>query len=406
MTKEEIATAIANLGGIAFLVGGAVRDSVMGRSVHDEDIVITGVSEKAFTAVFPNAVQTGKLFPVWRIGEFEVALARREKKSGKGHNGFSVEFGPEVSIEDDLRRRDLTINAMARNLLTGELVDPYGGQEDIKSKTLREVDAVAFREDPLRVLRAARFFASFDGFSIAPSLKEAMGDGELLKEVAELPCERVWGEMEKALMTSTPSRFFEALAETGALRVVFPEVDALRGQIQPEQWHPEGDAFVHSIMVLDAIAQAGGDLEARFAGLCHDLGKGVTPKELLPKHHGHDAAGARIISAWRDGRFPKRLKMVAEVIARFHMRAHAIEKEFEKGNVPINGMFNVLEAISRKRCVEAYKMVCTADRSDVSWVERGLSSFGSLNPDEIPQKGDIRSQVIAIRKRRLKAAFA
>ena len=406
MAISDIAKKVESLGGRAFLVGGAVRDEILGRPNHDEDIVVVGVSVENFQRAFPKACQTGKLFPVWRIGEVEVAMARRERKIAEGHNGFSVDFDPSVSLVDDLRRRDLTMNAIAKDVLTGEIVDPFGGACDAKNGILREVDAVAFKEDPLRVLRVARF-ASQMGFIVSASLFLLMRDKALLAEVSKLPHARIWGEMRKALESQKPSAFFRILAKVGALKSVFPELDALRGQTQPVENHPEGDAFEHSLLVLDSVARMTASLEARFAALTHDLGKGATPKELLPRHHAHDVAGAQIIEKMNSERFPRRLKKVAKCVARWHMVSHNLDKARAEGHLPVDGMFNVLEAVQNADCVEAFRCVCLADGSDVDWWLSTISAvFAPLASDEIPVKGDIRGQVIAIRKKRIRQAFS
>lgn len=357
MKEIEFATTVANAGGRAFVVGGWVRDEIMGVPSHDKDLMVTGLSQEQFTTLFPDAIMTGKDFPVFRLEigeeEMEIALARKERKTAVGHNGFSMVADGSVTIEEDLSRRDTRMNAIAIDLLSGEVVDPFGGTEDIRNGVIRHVSD-AFHEDALRVLRVARQAAKFN-FSVAPETVAMCNSCK--EELATISAERVREEMLKALETEKPSIFFCTLVECDCLSVVFPELDALRGQTQPVEHHPEGDAFQHTMNVLNRASSLTSDVMVRFAALCHDIGKGVTPKEMLPKHHGHDKAGVEVISAFASGRFLAAHKDAAEVAARFHMKARvamgakamlAMLESVKKSKLGIGGLRVVVAADSPK----------------------------------------------------------
>ena len=354
MKEKDFASAVANAGGKAFVVGGFVRDSIMGVPSHDKDLMVTGLSHHQFTHLFPAAVMTGKDFPVFRLiidgEEMEVALARKERKIAQGHNGFAMLADGTVSVEEDLERRDTTMNAIAQDLLSNEVIDPFGGVEDIRAGIIRHVSD-AFREDALRVLRVARQAAKF-GFSVADETVEMCRSCK--EELRTISAERVREEMLKALETERPSVFFRTLVACDCLSVVFPELDALRGQTQPIEHHPEGDAFEHTMEVVDRAASLTADVKVRFAALCHDIGKGVTPVKLLPKHHGHDAKGAEIISSFASGRFLAAHKDAAEVASRFHMKART-----EMGAKP---MLAMLESLKKSKLgIDGLRIVVAAD---------------------------------------------
>ena len=357
MKEIEFATAVADAGGRAFVVGGFVRDEIMGIVPHDKDLMVTGLSSDQFTSLFPVAIMTGKDFPVFRmeIGEeeMEVALARKERKTAVGHNGFTMVADGTVTVEEDLMRRDTTMNAIARDLLSGEVVDSFGGAEDIRDGVIRHVSD-AFREDALRVLRVARQAAKF-GFEVAPETVEMCRSCK--EELATISAERVREEMLKALETERPSVFFRTLVACDCLSVVFSEIDALRGKTQPVEHHPEGDAFEHTMQVLDRASSLTTDVMVRFAALCHDIGKGVTPKEMLPKHHGHDAKGAEIVATFANGRFLAAHKDAAKVASKFHMKARsamgakpmlAMIEELSKSKLGVDGLRVVVAADSPK----------------------------------------------------------
>jgi tRNA nucleotidyltransferase (CCA-adding enzyme) len=291
-----------------YQVGGSVRDKLLGLPSMDRDFVVVGATPEQMTAA--GFVAVGKDFPVFLHPETreEYALARTERKSGHGYSGFTFHTSPEVTLEEDLRRRDLTVNAMALAVdgdvvdSDANIIDPFGGRKDLQSKTLRHVSD-AFAEDPLRVLRLARFAARFHEFSVAPETmalcRRLVDDGE----VAHLVAERVWQEISRGLMEAMPSRMFAVLRECGALRVLAPEIDRLWGMPQKAKWHPEIDTGIHVMQAIDYAANRRWPLATRFAVLTHDLGKGTTPVEILPAHHAHEARSVKLVDAlsmrWR-----------------------------------------------------------------------------------------------------------
>lgn len=322
MTEREFAQRVRDIGGQAYKVGGVVRDYLMGRASEDRDYVVTGVAEAAFMAEFPDALRVGSSFPVYLLeidgAKSEVAFARRERKNGSGYKGFDVAADSAVTIEEDLFRRDLTINSIALPLSGGGIVDPFGGQRDILSKTIRATSA-HFSEDPVRALRAARLAAQL-GFTVEPGTLALMrGCGP---ELALEPKERVFKELEKALRAPRPSLFFLSLQASGLLKTVFPWLFDLVGKTQPAFFHPEGDAFNHSMLVLDKVSLETERPEVRFAALAHDLGKGVTAEEMLPRHYGHDKKGLEVLAdVARELPLPRVWRQCAEIIAGEHMRA-------------------------------------------------------------------------------------
>jgi tRNA nucleotidyltransferase (CCA-adding enzyme) len=274
-----------------YLVGGAVRDRLLGLPVRERDWVVVGADPVELTREGYQSV--GREFPVFLhpTTHEEYALARRERKVAPGYRGFTTQFSPDVTLEEDLKRRDLTINAMAQTE-SGEIIDPYGGQADLAARQLRHVSE-AFIEDPVRVLRVARFAARFAplGFRVAAETLALMRRMTEAGEVSALVPERVWQETERALGETDPQVFFETLRACGALKVIFPEVDALFGVPQPPRWHPEIDTGVHVMMALHHAASAGSSVAVRFAVLTHDLGKALTPRSQWPSHHGHEQSG-------------------------------------------------------------------------------------------------------------------
>ena len=304
-----------------YLVGGAVRDELLGLPVQDRDWVVVGATPELMTQ--QGYLPVGRDFPVFLHPQTkeEYALARTERKSGRGYKGFTVFADPAVTLEEDLRRRDLTINALAKGP-AGDIIDPYGGQCDLRAKVLRHVSE-AFAEDPLRVLRVARFAARFADFSVAPETMALMARMTAAGELADLVPERVWQELARGLMEARPSRMFEVLRACGALAVILPEVDHLFGVPQPPEYHPEKDTGVHVMLVVDWAARQGHSLPVRFAALAHDLGKGVTPAALWPKHHGHEAAGVALVQALAARlRLPAEVRDLAVIVARDHGNAH------------------------------------------------------------------------------------
>ena len=300
-----------------YIVGGAVREDLLGLEVKDHDHVVVGATPEQMVDLGYRPV--GKDFPVFLHPQTneEYALARTERKSGKGYKGFQVFASPDVTLEQDLARRDLTINAIAK-AENGELIDPYHGIVDINSKILRHV-SLAFAEDPVRILRVARFSARFTEFSIAPETMQLMRQMVEEGEVDALVAERVWQELAKGLMEAKPSRMFEALRECGALRKILPELDRLWGVPQPAQHHPEVDTGVHVMMVIDYAASQNYSLPVRFAALTHDLGKGTTPQDVLPKHIGHEDRSVRLLmDVSKRLRVPNDCRELAHIVAKFH----------------------------------------------------------------------------------------
>lgn len=304
------------------LVGGAVRDELLGLPVTDRDWVVVGTTAEQMLAL--GYQQVGKDFPVFLHPQTheEYALARTERKQGQGYHGFVCQAHPDVSLEEDLRRRDLTINAMAN--CNGQLVDPYGGQSDLSNRLLRHVSE-AFSDDPLRVLRVARFAAKLSGFGfkLAIETRELMlamvASGELIK----LTPERVWIETTKALVTEHPDVYFQILREVGALAQLMPELDALFSVPQDPIVHPEGDAGTHTLMVLKMMRQTSSDVGLLWSALCHDLGKGLTPQSMWPKHPGHEQAGVVLVEQLGQRlRVPTQVLQLAKLVCRWHGDIH------------------------------------------------------------------------------------
>jgi tRNA nucleotidyltransferase (CCA-adding enzyme) len=344
-----------------YLVGGAVRDRLLGLPVHDRDHVVVGARPDDLVQLGYKPV--GKDFPVFlhpQTGE-EYALARTERKTGRGYHGFAFDTAADVTLEDDLRRRDLTINAMAEDE-GGALIDPYHGADDLRDGVLRHVSP-AFAEDPVRVLRVARFAARYAqrGFRIADETRELMRRMVAAGEVDHLQAERTWAETQKALAESTPSAFLQALRDCAALKILFPEVDALYGVPQRAEFHPEIDSGIHTGMVLDMAARlAPGDALIGWCALTHDLGKALTPKELLPRHHGHEHAGVAPIEALcRRLKVPTEYSALAILVCRLHLLAHTA---FELRAATVLGLFEQLDAFRRPDRVRQFLLACEADK--------------------------------------------
>ena len=339
-----------------YLVGGAVRDELLGIEVKDRDWVVVGSTPEEMAALGYKAV--GKEFPVFihpDSGE-EYALARTERKSGPGYKGFVFNTSDDITLEQDLERRDITINAIARDE-NGDLIDPFNGRNDLENKVIRHVSD-AFTEDPLRVLRVARFAAQFD-FLIAAETLALLTEISATDELEALVPERIWVETEKALLTRAPRRYFEVLRECNALRVLFPEIDRLFGVPQPERYHPEIDCGVHTLMVLDQAANLTADPEVRFAALVHDLGKATTPQEIWPSHHGHGERGVELINKLCERlRIPNRYRELATVVSRYHLNCHRIDELSPKVVV---GKLEGLDALRRPERFDKFLLACEAD---------------------------------------------
>ncbi len=350
-----------------YLVGGAVRDRLLGRPQGDRDWVVVGTTPEAMLAAGFRPV--GKDFPVFLhpdTGE-EHALARTERKSGRGYHGFECHASPEVSLEEDLTRRDLTINAMAEDH-DGTLVDPWGGQRDLAARVLRHVSP-AFAEDPVRILRLARFAARLPEFTVAPETLTLMRGMVADGEVDHLVAERVWQELARGLMEDRPSRMFEVLRECGALARLLPEVDRLWGVPQRAEYHPEVDTGVHLMMVLDMSARLRGSLPVRYACLGHDLGKGATPASVLPRHLDHEARSVQLLQALGQRlRVPNDCRELADVVAREHGNIHRSD------DLNAEALLRLLErcdAIRKPQRFDDVLLACECDaRGRLGWTER------------------------------------
>jgi tRNA nucleotidyltransferase (CCA-adding enzyme) len=344
-----------------YLVGGAVRDRLLGLAQKDRDYVVVGATPDDMLRLGYKPV--GKDFPVFLHPQTheEYALARTERKTGPGYHGFDFVAGPNVTLEDDLRRRDLTINAIAEDE-HGEMVDPFGGAADLRDRVLRHVSP-AFAEDPVRVLRIARFAARYAsrGFEIAAETLELMREMVRAGEVDHLVPERVWAETHKALTESQPSAFLRALRASGALARVMPEVDALYGVPQRAEFHPEVDTGIHVEMVLDMAAQvAPGDALIGWCALTHDLGKALTPADVLPKHIGHEHAGVTPLRALAARlKVPADYATLAELVCRLHLLAHSA---FELRANTVLELFEKLDAFRQPGRVPLFLLACEADK--------------------------------------------
>ena len=362
-----------------YLVGGAVRDKLLNLSVKDKDWLVVGATPQQMLDA--GYQQVGKDFPVFLHpkSQEEYALARTERKSGQGYTGFTCYAAPDVTLEQDLLRRDLTINAIVEDE-QGTLTDPYGGLDDLRNRILRHVSP-AFSEDPLRVLRVARFAARFAhlNFRIAPEtltlMSEIAADGSL----AYLTPERVWKETEKALGCRNPQIYFAVLRECGALKVLFPEIDALYGVPAPAKWHPEIDTGIHTLMTLTMAAQLSPEIDVRFATLCHDLGKALTPPEKWPSHHGHGPAGVKLVEQLCNRlRVPTEIRDLAKLVAEFHDLIHTFPILQPKTVIKL---FDKIDAWRKPWRVEQIALTSEADA-------RGRTGFES---NDYPQGRQLRA---------------
>ncbi|MGB7803342.1 multifunctional CCA addition/repair protein [Buttiauxella sp.] len=366
-----------------YLVGGAVRDGLLRLPVKDKDWVVVGATPQEMLDT--GFQQVGKDFPVFLHPKSreEYALARTERKSGQGYTGFTCYAAPDVTLEQDLLRRDLTINAIAQDE-HGEFIDPYNGRADIEKRLLRHVSP-AFNEDPLRVLRVARFAARYAhlSFQIAPETLSLMTSMAANGELAHLTPERVWKETENALTSRNPQVYFDVLRKCGALAVLFPEIDALFGVPAPEKWHPEIDTGIHVLMTLAIAAQLSPEVDVRFATLCHDLGKGLTPKEFWPRHHGHGPAGVKLVEQLcQRMRVPNDIRDLAKLVAEYHDLIHTFPILQPK---TIIKLFDAIDAWRKPQRVEQVALTSEADA-------RGRTGFEA---SDYPQGRLLRAAWIA-----------
>jgi len=378
----------------AYIVGGAVRDALLGLPVQDRDWVVVGATPDDMVAQGFRPV--GKDFPVFLHPETheEYALARTERKTAPGYHGFVFHTAPDVRLEDDLIRRDLTINAMAR-AADGSIVDPYGGLQDLQDRVFRHVSP-AFAEDPVRILRLARFAARFPDFTVADTTLALMRQMVEAGEVNALVPERVWQELSRGLMEQKPSRMFAVLRDCGALARILPELDALWGVPQPPLHHPEVDTGVHMMLVIDYAAQRGFDLPVRFAALMHDLGKGATPPEHWPKHHGHEGMGPRLVTDLSKRlRVPTDCRDLAVMTAREHgnvsraleLRPNTIVTLFERCDgfrkpERFAQMLLAAECDARGRGSEQHEMR-TREYPQAPYLLRALAAARGVNAGEV-----------------------
>lgn len=350
-----------------YLVGGAVRDRQLGLKIKDRDWMVTGATPEQMLE--QGFSQVGADFPVFLHPETkeEYALARTERKSGTGYKGFEVEATASVTIEQDLMRRDLTINAMAEDD-SGNIIDPYNGLADINQKLLRHVSP-AFREDPLRVLRVARFAARFEhlGFSVVEETLTLMAEMVDSGELANLVPERVWQETVRALSEPSPWKYFQVLKACGALKVIFPEIDKLFGVPQKMTWHPEVDTGIHTLKSLQSACELSEDLTVRFATLCHDLGKGETEEDLLPAHHGHEQGGADLVkNLCRRVKAPNQFEKLAVQVCVFHTHSHrAMELKPSK----LHDLLSQFSAFKNTEQLQKFLLCCEADSKGRSGFE-------------------------------------
>jgi len=366
-----------------YLVGGAVRDALLKLPVKDRDWVVVGATPEAMLA--QGFQQVGRDFPVFLHphSREEYALARTERKSGNGYTGFVTWSAPDVTLEQDLQRRDLTINAIAQRE-NGELIDPFHGERDLQARLLRHVSD-AFNEDPLRVLRVARFAARFAhlNFRIADETQALMRQMAASGELSHLTAERVWKETEKALTSRNPQVYFQTLRDCGALEVLFPELDRLFGIPAPAKWHPEIDTGVHTLMTLTMAASLSNEIDVRFATLFHDVGKALTPPEKWPSHHGHGAAGVPLVEALCQRlRVPNAIRDLALIVTEFHDVVHTIERQSADALV---ALFDRIDAWRKPHRVEQIALTSEADA-------RGRAGLESM---PYPQ-GDYLRQAFAL----------
>jgi tRNA nucleotidyltransferase (CCA-adding enzyme) len=371
-----------------YLVGGAVRDELLGLPVRERDWVVVGARPEELQARGFKPV--GKDFPVFLHPQNaeEYALARTERKTGPGYRGFETLFSPDVTLEQDLERRDLTINAIAKDPDGGGLIDPFGGQRDLGERVLRHVSG-AFVEDPVRVLRVARFAARFAplGFKVAPETLGLMREIAARDELDALVSERVWQETQRALEMPAPPRFFEVLRDANALPLIFPELHALFGVPQPEQWHPEIDTGVHTLMVLEQAAKLSGDPVVRFAALTHDLGKGTTPPSEWPRHIAHEQRGVALVEALCDRlKIPNAYRELAVLVSRYHLDAHRVT---ELRDNTLLELLERLDAFRRPARFEQWVLACESDARG----RKGLENREYPQADHLRRARDAAAKV-------------
>ena len=393
MQVEEIANKIKEKGGSLYLVGGAVRNKFLNLEIHDEDYCVCGLTEEEFIKLFPNAKPRGKAFKVFDLDGKEFALARKDVKKGLGHKDFEIQSNPNITIEEDLYRRDITINSIAQDVLTKEIIDPFNGIKDIQNKIIRAT-SLSFKDDPLRVYRVARFASQLE-FNVDVDTIELMKS--MKSELSTLSKERVFEELKKALATDKPSIFFEVLRKADVLDAHCKEINDLIGVLQPEKYHPEGDAYNHTMLVLDYVSQNTKDLSIRFSALVHDLGKGLTPKEEYPHHYGHEDKGVTLAQTLgnRIGAKNEWIK-AGKVACREHMRGGIFYKMKPSTKV------DFIERVSKTKLgLDGLQLIVNADKLSGGRIPQGNFNFADIgkkcleevNGDFIKQKYDIKEGI-------------
>ena len=393
MQVEEIANKIKEKGGSLYLVGGAVRNKFLNLEIHDEDYCVCGLTEEEFIKLFPNAKPRGKAFKVFDLDGKEFALARKDVKKGLGHKDFEIQSNPNITIEEDLYRRDITINSIAQDVLTKEIIDPFNGIKDIQNKIIRAT-SLSFKDDPLRVYRVARFASQLE-FNVDVDTIELMKS--MKNELSTLSKERVFEELKKALATDKPSIFFEVLRKADVLDAHFKEINDLIGVLQPEKYHPEGDAYNHTMLVLDYVSQNTKDLSIRFSALVHDLGKGLTPKEEYPHHYGHEDKGVTLAQTLgnRIGAKNEWIK-AGKVACREHMRGGIFYKMKPSTKV------DFIERVSKTKLgLDGLQLIVNADKLSGGRIPQGNFNFADIgkkcleevNGDFIKQKYNIKEGI-------------
>lgn len=391
MEIKDIAKIIKKNGGNIYLVGGAVRDSILNREIKDEDYCVTGITHEKFAKIFPEAKIQGKSFAVFRIGDKEIALARKETKIGKGHKEFNIETNENITIEEDLVRRDITINSMAQDINTKKIIDPFGGREDLENKIIRATSN-RFKEDPLRVYRVARMAAMLE-FEVDKDTIKMMHS--LRDELQTLSKERVFTEFRRALETEKPSIFFNILKQAKILDVHFKEVYDLIGAIQPKKYHPEGDSYNHTMLTLDNSAKITNNVRIRFCALVHDLGKGRTPKEIYPHHYNHEKNGVEPLKEMskRLG-VPNNWQKSALTAVLEHMRGGIFSRmtvakkvsfieKVDKSQLGLNGLQAVVYC-DRSRKIDATKEEIINE--ELNFCKIGHKVLKSIDGDHIQEK--------------------
>lgn len=393
MQTDEIANKIKEKGGSLYLVGGAVRNKFLNLEIHDEDYCVCGLTEEEFIKLFPNAKPRGKAFKVFDLDGKEFALARKDVKKGLGHKDFEIQSNPNITIEEDLYRRDITINSIAENVLTKEIIDPFNGIKDIQNKIIRAT-SLSFKDDPLRVYRVARFASQLE-FNVDVETIKLMKS--MKSELSTLSKERVFEELKKALATDKPSIFFEVLRKADVLDAHFKEINDLIGVLQPEKYHPEGDAYNHTMLVLDYVSQNAKDLSIRFSALVHDLGKGLTPKEEYPHHYGHEDKGVTLVGTLgnRIGAKNEWIK-AGKVACREHMRGGIFYKMKPSTKV------DFIERVSKTKLgLDGLQLIVNADKLSGGRIPQGNFNFADIgkkcleevNGDFIKQKYNIKEGI-------------